>query len=183
MTRALAFLLLALVSTTLHATLIVPAEFREIVGGSQVIVYGRVTDVRAEWIASEPRRIDSIVTLDVSTYLKGGPGESVTFRVPGGTIGRYRSTMVGAPQFSEGDEVVLFLRSNGPAIPHVFGLSQGVYRVRVDERTGQRLVVPPVLMATGDAPQVVKRGAADRKPVSLDTFGAQVRAALEAVGR
>jgi hypothetical protein len=149
-----------------------------------VIVYGRVADVRAAWVQTDTsRRIESIVTLEVSSYLRGGPGGTVTFRVPGGTVGGYRTTMIGAPEFTAGEEVVLFLRSGGPAIPQVFGLSQGVFRVRVDAATGQRLVVPPALIAASDAPATVRRGAPDRRPVSLDTFGAQVRAALDGAAR
>ncbi len=179
MTRAFSLALLLLIVPTLHATVIIPAEFREIVAGSQVIVHGQVTDVRSGWATtSERRQVESIVTLEVTSYLKGGPGETVTFRVPGGTIGSYRTTMIGAPEFRPGDEVVVFLRANGPSIPQVFGLSQGVFRVRFDPRTGQRLVVPPALMAASSEPQSVKRGAADRRPVSLDVFGAQVRTVL-----
>lgn len=179
MIRALVLALPLLIVPTLHATVIVPAEFREIVAGSQVIVHGQVTDVRSEWATTWGRRqVESIVTLEVSSYLKGGPGETVTFRVPGGTIGLYRTTMIGAPEFRPGEEVVLFLRANGPSIPQVFGLSQGVFRVRVDSRTGQRVVVPPALMAKSSEPEAVKRGAADRRPVSIDVFGAQVRTAL-----
>ncbi len=163
----------------LGATVLVPAEFREIVNGSQVIVHGRVADVRSDW-TGDRFRIETIVTLEVGTYLKGGPGGSVTFRVPGGTIGRYRSLMVGAPEFRVGDEVVMFLKAEGPSVPHVFGLSQGVFRVRRELRSGRRLVVPPALMASSDAPQAVRRGASDRRPVPLDTFREQVRAAMGA---
>jgi hypothetical protein len=166
----------------LHATTIVPAEFREVVSGSQMIVHGRVLEVRPVLVDGR-RRIDTIVTLEVGTVLKGGSAETVTFRVPGGTVGRYRSIMVGAPQFQAGEEVVMFLRADGPAIPHVFGLSQGVFRVRTDQRTGQRVVIPPVLTAGTDAPQAVTRGAPDRRPVPLEDFGAQVRAVLRAGAR
>ncbi len=45
----------------LSATVLVPAEFREIVSGSQIIVYGRVSDIRPEWIDGR-RRIESVIT-------------------------------------------------------------------------------------------------------------------------
>jgi hypothetical protein len=170
---------LALAAWPMHATVLVPAEFREIVNGSQVIVHGTVTDVRADW-TGDRFRIETIVTLEAASYLKGGPGERVTFRVPGGTIGRYRALMVGAPEFHAGEEVVLFLKADGPAVAHVFGLSQGVFRVRRELRSGGQVVVPPAVMAQGDAPQRVTRGAPERRPVPLDTFRAQVRAALDA---
>src|SRR5688572_30272085 len=101
MPRALVLLAVLFAASTLHATTIVPAEFREVVSGSQVIVHGRVTRVHSVLVDGR-RRIDTVVTLDAGSYLKGGPGETVTFRVPGGTVGRYRSVMVGAPQFQEG---------------------------------------------------------------------------------
>jgi hypothetical protein len=180
--RCVILLIAAVVAAPhLQATVLVPAEFREIVTGSQLIVHGRVVDVRSGW-TDDRVRIETIVTLEADTYLKGGPGDTVTFRVPGGTIGRYRSFMVGAPEFRTGDEVVLFLKANGPSVAHVFGLSQGVFRVRREAGSGRPVVVPPAVMARSEAPQRVTRGASDRQPVPLDTFGAQVRAALDGGG-
>ncbi len=177
MRRLIIVFVVVLCARDLRATVLLPAEFREIVAGSQVIVYGRVAEVRPEW--SEDRsRIDTIVTVDAGSYLKGGPGGTVTFRVPGGQIGRYRNVMVGAPAFQPGEEAVLFLRASGPSVAHVFGLSQGVFRVRVDPRTGRRLVIPPVLMARGDAPEAVTRGDRSRRQLSLDAFAATVRSAM-----
>jgi len=165
----------------LRATVLLPAEFREIVAGSQIIVYGRIAEVRPEW-SEDRRRIDTIVTVEAGSYLKGGPGSTVTFRVPGGQIGRYRNVMVGAPAFQPGEEAVLFLSATGPSIAHVFGLSQGVFRVRANARTGRRLVIPPVLSAQGDEPQAVTRGDRARRQLGLDAFAAAVRAAMARSG-
>jgi hypothetical protein len=177
MRRALALMAVLVFAPGISATVLVPAEFREIVSGSQIIVYGRVSDVHAEW-TDDRHQIETIVTLDAATYLKGGPGDVVTFKVPGGQIGRYKNVMVGAPEFHAGEEAVLFLSAQGPSVAHVFGLNQGVFRVRVDTRTGGRLVVPPALMAAGAAPEPVTRGAVDRRPLALDSFAATVRAAM-----
>jgi hypothetical protein len=104
--------------------------------------------------------------------------------VPGGQIGRYRNVIVGAPQFQSGEEAILFLTASGPSIAHVFGLSQGVFRVKVDARSGQRLVVPPVLMSQTDADvaQPVIRGDTTRRQLSLDQFAATVRQAMSSRG-
>ncbi len=180
--RCAAFVALLLcVSPSLSATVLIPAEFREIVSGSQIIVHGRVSEVRPEWIDGR-RRIESVVTLEAASFYRGTAGSSVTFRVPGGQIGRYKSVTVGAPQFRAGDEVVLFLKSQGPAVPQVFGLNQGVFRVRVDGRTGRRLVMLPIVMARGSEPEPVTRGAADRRPLPLEQFAAQVRTVLQQGG-
>lgn len=181
MRRLIIVITLLWVAQDVRATVLLPAEFREVVAGSQIIVYGRVADVRPEW-SDDRTRIDTIVTVEAGSYLKGGPGDTVTFRVPGGQIGRYKNVMVGAPEFRAGEEVVLFLSATGPSIAHVFGLNQGVYRVRVDSRTGRRVVVPPVLMAPGDAPQIVVRGDLSRQPLPLDSFAASVRTAMERTG-
>ncbi len=177
MRRVITLVMLLWLAQDVRATVLLPAEFREVVAGSQIIVYGRVAEVRPEW-SDDRTRIDTIVTLEAGSYLKGGPGDTVTFRVPGGQIGRYKNVMVGAPEFRQGEEVVLFLSAAGPSIAHVFGLNQGVYRVRVDARTGRRLVVPPVLIAASDAPQAIVRGDRARQPLPLDAFAASVRTAM-----
>lgn len=166
----------------LSATVLVPAEFREIVSGSQIIVHGRVTDVRAEWIDGR-RRIESVVTLEPSSFYRGTSAQTVTFRVPGGQIGRYKSVTVGAPEFTAGEEVVLFLKARGPAVPQVFGLNQGIFRVQVDPRTGRRTVVQPIVMARGASPQPVVRGARDRQSLPLDQFATQIRTVLQGGAR
>jgi hypothetical protein len=114
-----------------RATTILPAEFADVVDGSQLIVHGRVMHIRSETTAGR-RSIHSVVTVAVEQALKGNPGATVMFRVPQGQVGRYRRIIVGAPEFSVGEEVVLFLTGKAPAIPTVFGLNQGVRRLRGD---------------------------------------------------
>jgi hypothetical protein len=180
MGRVIPFMACVLVTSVASATVIVPAEFNDIVGGSAIIAYARIVDVRAQW-ADGRRWIDSVVTADVLTYLKGeSEQQTISFKVPGGRLGRYRSVVVGAPDFVRGEEAVLFLKTHGGELPDVFGLNQGVFRIRIDSVTGQRVVVPPVMKAVqpGADPQPVVRGAVDRKPLSFESFGARVREAM-----
>ena len=180
--RSTALIALLLCFTpSLSATVLLPAEFREIVSGSQIIVHGRVTDIRSEW-SNGRRQIESVVTLEPASFYRGTPANTVTFRVPGGQIGRYKSVTVGAPEFLAGEEVVLFLTSQGPVVPRVFGLNQGVFRVRVDARSGRRLVALPILMARSDAPAAVTRGDSARRPLPIEQFAAQVRTVLQQGG-
>jgi hypothetical protein len=152
------------------ATVVIPASFQEMVDASELIVHGRVRTVRGQ--STEGRRsIESLVTVDVTSTIKGEAATTVTFRVPGGEVGRYRVVMVGAPVFEEGDEVVLFLDGRAPSMPMPFGLHQGVYRV--SRRTGEPRVAPLVPV---DAGRVV-RGDPARRPVALDEFAVAVRQA------
>jgi len=164
----------ALTTASLSAMVVVPAEFSEMVTASELVVHGRVVDTRAQ-IVGDRRTVETVVTLTVIDAIKGQPGTTVYFRVPGGQIGPYRRFMVGAPEFAAGDEVVLFLKGRAPAVPFPFGLSQGVYRV-VRDASGRPLVTPPVV---SEAPGRVVRGDTSRRPLELAAFARNVRAIAE----
>jgi hypothetical protein len=176
--RFIAFTLFVSLSAALHATVILPIEFRELVTTAPVIVHGQVVDVRAEWTEGR-RSVETFVTVAVTEYLKGNLGEQVIFRVPGGQLGRYRTIFVGAPEFREGDEVVLFLKQSAPSYPYIIGLSQGAFRVVADARSGRRMVTTPIVMGTGgEAPERIVRGDVTRKPLPIDAFREAVRQVL-----
>jgi hypothetical protein len=177
--RQLALTLLAalVMCATAGATVLIPADLSELTTDATAIVHGRVVEVRAEWLTGR-RAIDTYVTVAAATYLKGDLGPAVTLRVPGGRMGAYRSFIVGAPVFNVGDEVVLFLGSQGPSVPYVLGLSQGVYRVRTDPDSGRRRVIPPALLSPGVEPVRLVRGDPNRPAPTLERFAADVRALL-----
>ena len=156
------------------AMVVVPAGFSEMVTASDLVVHGRVVAMRPQ-LVGDRRTIETVITVAVVDALKGQPGETVYFRVPGGQVGRYRRVMVGAPEFAEGDEVVLFLKGRAPGVPFPFGLSQGVYRV-VRGAGGSTLVTPPTI---SEAPGRVVRGDSSRRPIELADFARNVRAIAE----
>ena len=168
-------------AASINATVLIPAEFREIVAGSQIIVHGRVLDVRPQWVDGR-RRIESVVTVEVVTPFKGGERRTLEFKVPGGQIGRYRSVTVGAPSFTPGEEAFLFLSERESDTPLVFGLNQGVFRIRQDRVSGRQVVVPPVLMASSESREPVMRGSPTRRPFEIGAFGAQIRSAMAQQG-
>ena len=139
------------------------------VAASQTIVHGRVVDVRSYETAGR-RTIESLVTVQVVEVIKGQPASTAYFKLPGGQVGRYRRVMVGAPQCARGDELVLFLRGSGPAVPMPFGLTQGVYRVS-RSATGQATVMPMINVGSDR----VVRGDPSRRPLELAGFTNVVR--------
>jgi hypothetical protein len=163
-------LVLLLFSASTNATTIAPLTFAQLVKESTAVVYGRVTDVRSQW-TTDRRFIESVISVEILRGLKGSARESVQFTVPGGQVGRYRNVIPGAPVFTEGELAVFFLTAHGARLPVTTGLTQGVYRVQRDARSGDLLVMPPVL----DTGRIV-RGDARRKPAPLQTFEASVRA-------
>jgi len=178
--RLTAALIVSLVPVALGATVLLPAEFREVVNGADLIVYARVTSTAPRW-SDDRKHVDTLVTLQASTYLKGSPRESLVIVVPGGTIGRYMNVTVGAPSLSAGDEAVFFLNVRGRELPTVFGLNQGIFRVSMEAATRRRIVTPP-LMSRAGATETVVRGDPARKSLPLETFGAQVQSVLAETG-
>lgn len=159
-----------------EATVVLPLDFRQLASKATVIVHGRVVSLTPQW--AERHGIETLVTVQVTSYLKGDFGPQVTFRVPGGTIGRFRAITAGAPVFRQGDEVILFLAAIGPAIPNVVGFNQGVFRVSVDRASGVRLVTSPLLLGDVTTPTLVVRGDPSRKPMRLEQFEAKVQSVL-----
>jgi hypothetical protein len=119
------------------ATVLLPADMTTIVTGSAVVVHGRVVDVTSA-LAEGRRSIYSVVTVAVDEALKGTPGRTVSFRIPGGQVGRYKRVVIGTPEFTPGEEVVVFLRGAPPQMPVLFGLSPGVYRVRRSDASSRQ---------------------------------------------
>jgi hypothetical protein len=115
-----------------------------------------------------------VVTVVVSEWIKGSPQTTVSFRVPSGQVGRYRRVVVGVPELSVGEDVVLFLSGRAPALPQVFGLSQGLYRIARTE-TGAVVLPPPVSGSSAVRPT---RGDPARRPLPVDAFLRDVRTIL-----
>ncbi len=157
-----------------HATTLVSADLGELSREAVAIARGRVVVVTGQW-TDDHRAIETMVSLQVDEYLKGSLGAVVQFRVPGGLLGRYRSIFVGAPAFAVDQQVVVFLGAQGPSVPHVLGLSQGVFRVVSNASGTGWLVTPPALMPVA-APTLVVRGGSTRQPIALADFEQRVRA-------
>lgn len=161
-------------ASVLHATVLLPADLGDLSRDALAIAVGRVVATDAQWTDNR-RAIETLVTLDVDEYLKGSLGSMLQFRVPGGELGRYRSILVGAPQFTINQRVVVFLGANGQSVPHVLGLSQGVFRLVATSDGSGWLVTPPSFAPVAAGPMPVLRGDLTRRPLPLADFERQVK--------
>jgi hypothetical protein len=134
------------------------------------IVHGTVSDVRSDWNADRTH-IFTFITVHVDRYLKGDLGPTITVMEFGGTVGGMRQFIAGTPQFTRGEEVVLFLSLHPPMYPAVLALSQGKFSVVADRASGQRL------MSRGLYGASVRGGRTlPAVPSTLSAFESQVRA-------
>ena len=115
-----------LVAHPAHATVVVAAGLEELAQDAGTIVRGRVVEHDARWTADR-RRVETLVTIEAESYLKGALGTLVQFRVPGGQLGRFRSIFVGAPSFVPGQRVVVFLGARRH--PFVWASGRGSFHV------------------------------------------------------
>lgn len=107
---ALAVLCLAAVYATSYAS-VRPMTFDELVSNSEVVLHGRVLSLSSHW-TDGGRSIHTAVTIEPIDYMKGDLGaEPFSFEMPGGAVGEVRLVVSDMPEFRQGEEVVLFLRS------------------------------------------------------------------------
>jgi hypothetical protein len=171
-------MLFALAAARPQATVVVAADLGELARDARAIPRGRVVAVEGRW-TDDRRTIETLVTLEVEEYLKGALGDTLQFRVPGGELGRFRRVVVGAPEFSIGQRVILFLGASGPMVPYVLGLNQGVYRIASSADGTGWIVTPPALLPSAAGGRIV-RGDTARRPLELADFESRVRALASA---
>ncbi len=168
-------LLVAALGRPALATTLVARDLNGLARDARTIARGQVVAVDARWTDGR-RSIETIVTLSAETFLKGRLStDTVQFRIPGGSLGRYRRVVVGAPEFRVGQQVIVFLGADGPMVPFLVGLSQGVYRVARGE-SGELMVTPPPAGSSVAGP--LTRGT--RRLAPLAEFEASIRRLAEA---
>lgn len=134
MRRCVSVLMLALAAAAAWATTLEKLSVEEMVQQSTAIVRGRAT---AAGSVQRGSMIYTVYRLQVSEVLKGAAPAEVS--VPGGTYGRYRQSIAGAPVLEPGVEYVLFLWASPRGLVQVIGLSQGVFQLKTAAEGGEAL--------------------------------------------
>lgn len=120
----------ALVSAPADATIVVKHDVDGLTTGAETIVMGRVRAQSARWVGT---RIMTEVQIEVALPVMGKAdvGEVVTVEVLGGRVGDLAQVVSGVSRFSEGEDVVLFLKRSvaQPQVSRVVGMAQGKYTV------------------------------------------------------
>ncbi len=123
---------------------------------ADIILIGRVTEVRSEWITA-PRTIVTRVVVAVDETLKGaGPGASVTITQPGGQVDDVRAVVTGTPVFTRGQRVLLFLARGHDGTLHPLWMWQGVFVIEASGAGDEAIRTAP------DAADAVDRLPLDR---------------------
>ncbi len=115
-------LFLSLTATAPAAEYAYQLPMADMLDGAEQVVDGTVEETATEW--GDDGLIYTVVTLKTAESLHHSNAPEVTFRVPGGTIGDLSLTIPGAPVFSAGQNVVVFLDGD-----RLRGFGQGAFLV------------------------------------------------------
>ena len=143
--RALPVLTLLLLlggASSANATVVLEVGLEEMTRASDLVFHGVVTRSDVVALEGNPTRLVTDVTFRMDTVLKGRAlvqGDLLTIRLIGGRRGDFEVRIPGMPQFTAGDEVVLFLERTDAGFA-ITGLQQGRFQVDVDAETGERTV-------------------------------------------
>lgn len=133
--RALLAVALLSAAAVAHASVTLRASVEDLALAADTVVEGVVAD---HAVARDPAAggIWTTWRVTVSSTIAGPAAGEVLVRVRGGTIGRTVQETIGAPQFADGERVIVFLGPQNAGGREVVGMAQGAFHAERDPRTG-----------------------------------------------
>jgi len=101
----------------------------------QATYVARVRCAKTASVADE-NLVWTLTRFDVIETWKGSPPSPFILRLPGGEAAGLRVAVEGAPRFSVGEEVVLFVTADRGRQMNIVSWAQGTFRIRQNPRTG-----------------------------------------------
>ena len=116
----------------------------DIARSSDNIVVAKCISAESKW-NEQGSLIYTYVTFQVQDDVKGETKEgNLTLRFLGGRVGDTVQTVPDMPQFSENEEVMLFLGpKNRSGYQTLSSIQKGVLRIKTDSETGKKLITTP----------------------------------------
>lgn len=130
--KTLAALAFAAAAGTALGSLAVPVSVEHLARTSDAVVRGKVESVTSKKTA-DGRRIVTYAEIVPTGVWRGTAPAKVTVVVPGGEVDGMGQRTFGAPTFTKGEDVVVFLFRPKDGAYRVNGLAQGKMRVSDDE--------------------------------------------------
>src|SRR5262245_24604045 len=170
----LAFVLLA---GPASASVVIPPADDDLIVRADAVIVGRVTDIESH--DNQQGKLRTYITIAIDEVLKGTLAQpTLTIRELGGHVGNLGGWVFANPEFSVGEQVLLFLDQRDDGTLRVLYFYLGKFSVITDPGSGDLVAVrplpdevaviaPPGAAASGIALAAVGRG--------LDEFKARIR--------
>ncbi len=164
----------------LSATALARMSVRELARQSTYVARVRCAQVTSQ---VEGNLVWTLTAFQVLDAWKGSPPPRFTVRLPGGEAAGLRVTVEGAPRFTVGEDVVLFLNADRGRQMNIVSWAQGTFRIQKNPRSG---IVEAVQDTAGLQVLDTRSGASTlggRRRIPLELLRASVREALQETAR
>jgi hypothetical protein len=121
-----------------QASTVQKLTFDRLIREADLIVRGQVEEVKTRQ-ASDQRTASTIINVSVDKQFKGPKVSSINIEQPGGSLGDVTLGVAGLPEFSSGEDVILFLKREREGPYKVVGGKQGKFTAR--SQSGSNKVV------------------------------------------
>lgn len=150
-----------------EASTVVPLSVEEMTRRSAVVARAKVRSSVSSW-GEQKKHIFTKTVLELSEVWVGEVTREIELVTLGGQVGDRVSKVAGGPEFTEGDDVVVFLGwSERQQRYYLLGLSQGYYRVEEDAEDTTFWAKPVMAAPNADRPNT---------PIRLGNLKGQVQA-------
>jgi hypothetical protein len=172
--------LLLAVGGAATATTLARMSVAQMSHAAQAIVRARCVENSAGWDAGE---IWTFTSFEVQEVWQGSAPARITVRLLGGRVGNLTSSVTGVPRFRSGEEVVLFLERTSRGDFSIVSWEQGTFRIRREAATGSESVTQDSASFATFDPATRQFETAGIRNLPIETFRAQVDAAVSAGDR
>jgi hypothetical protein len=125
--------------SVVEGTTLQKLSFDRLIGEAELIVRGRVEELKIQ-PAADRRSMTTIVTVSIERQFKGPKVSSVTIEQPGGSMGDIAQGVPGLPEFSSGEDVVLFLKRQLRGTFKMVGGKQGKFTAKAQPESNSWVV-------------------------------------------
>jgi len=163
----------------IHATTLARLNLDQLAGAADAVARVRCSGAESRW---ESGSIWTITTFDVVDAIKGNPAPRIVVRLPGGKVGPVTATVDGAPKFTAGEEVIIFLERSRADGYSIAGWVEGTFRIALDPGTHRETVTQDSNgLAVFDTASRAFRTEGMRK-IPMELFRAKVASAIARAG-
>jgi hypothetical protein len=125
--------------TVVQGTTLQKLSFDRLIAEADLIVRGRVDGLKSRQVPDR-RSMITMAVISIETQFKGPKVSSVTIEQPGGSVGDIAQGVPGLPQFSAGEDVVLFLKRQGGGTFQIVGGRQGKFTAKTKRESNSWVV-------------------------------------------
>jgi hypothetical protein len=122
-----------------EASTVQKLSFDRLIGEADFIVLGRVEELKSQQ-GRDRRSVSTVVTVSIDRQFKGPKLSSVTIEQPGGSMGDIAQGIPGLPEFSSGEDVVLFLKRQRGGTFKIVGGKQGKFTAKTQPQSNNWVV-------------------------------------------